>query len=330
MLILFRVISNPNVGSGHVFRSLTLANEIHNHQIIFITEDSEKLMVERIIKNQFPVISYKRSNIVKKIISLKPDIVINDILDTNLEDVMPLKKAGVRVINFEDLGMGASESDITINELFETPILDSDNILWGSKYFFVREEFDHAIVHEESNKVSSVLISFGGIDKLNCTLKAYEAIKELCKTHHIKINIVTGPGYEHYKNLQEITRDNDLVVLTNATGVISSIMEKCEIAITSNGRTVYELTHMNIPTIAIPQNEREGTHEFASYQTGFIVLNKNKPDSDKIINDIFDAFQQLVIDHSQRNKLFSNMQNHKFDINRKKVKELILGISTKV
>ena len=72
----------------------------------------------------------------------------------------------------------------------------------------------------------------------------------------MKIFIVTGPGYSGYETFRrEVVGDSD-VDLTHATGVISRIMEKVQLAITSNGRTVYELAHLSIPAIVIPQHER--------------------------------------------------------------------------
>ena len=319
MVIFFRVIANPQVGSGHVFRSLTLAHEMHGNNISFITEHSDKETVEKIIDGQFRIISEKKESIKDRLLSEDPDIVVNDILNTEIDDVVPLREKGIKVVNFEDLGAGASYSDLTINELFETPLIKSKNILWGSQYFFVREEFENAREHKSSKKLNAVLLSFGGIDKLNCTLRAYLAIKDACVLHDIKINIVTGPGYLKFDHLKKLTQKNKNVILSNTPGVISSIMEKCDIAITSNGRTVYELAHMNIPSIAIPQHDREGTHEFASSKTGFIVLNKNDPQSDKISRDISNAFQLLITDDNLRKKLFLRMKNYKFDDNRKKL-----------
>jgi len=160
---------------------------------------------------------------------------------------------------------------------------------------------------------------------LNCTLKAYLAINQFCEKHKIKVHIVTGPGYQEFEYLKELVQNDDHVILTKATGVISSIMEQCQIAITSNGRTVYELAHMNIPSIAIPQHDREGTHEFASEDTGFIVLKENKPASDEIKLDILESFALLVTNNSYRKDLFSKMQKFKFDENRKKVINIIMN-----
>jgi len=44
------------------------------------------------------------------------------------------------------------------------------------------------------------------------------------------------------------------------------------VAISSNGRTVYELADMNIPSIIVSHHEREASHSFASLDKGFINL----------------------------------------------------------
>ncbi|EYA68652.1 cytidylyltransferase -containing domain protein, partial [Bacteroides fragilis str. S24L15] len=41
-------------------------------------------------------------------------------------------------------------------------------------------------------------------------------------------------------------------------------MSKCDIGITSRGRTGYELAVLGIPTIAMAQNEREEKHGFVN------------------------------------------------------------------
>ena len=49
-------------------------------------------------------------------------------------------------------------------------------------------------------------------------------------------------------------------------------MRAADFAITSNGRTVFELAACNTPTITISQNEREDLHTFSSACRGAINL----------------------------------------------------------
>ena len=45
-------------------------------------------------------------------------------------------------------------------------------------------------------------------------------------------------------------------------------MSGIDLGITSNGRTIYELTSMKVPIISIAQNDRETMHLFSRYSEG--------------------------------------------------------------
>ena len=64
-------------------------------------------------------------------------------------------------------------------------------------------------------------------------------------------------------------------------------MTKADLAVTSQGRTVYELASMGVPAVVMAQNEREAEHVFAGIQNGFINLGLgNKQDDNTIISTI--------------------------------------------
>ncbi len=322
--ILFRVIGDKKIGMGHIYRSLSLAHEITDHEILFVCDEGNAVAVNKLAGYDYWLGIYQKEEIVKKIIELKPDLVINDILDTSQKDISPLKKNGIKVLNFEDLGEGSFLSDITINELYDSPRFEGKNILWGSGYFFIRDEFNDAKENVFKNKVDSILISFGGTDQHNLTLTIYRLIKDICKLNNIKINIVTGPGYMDFENLKEEVRNDTLVELTNSTGVISSIMEKSQIAIISNGRTVYELAQMNIPAIVLSQHEREQNHDFSIESNGFIDLGIYRDNITEI--DVVNNLNKLIEDDSFRKMLFNNMQKISFRENKKKVIKTIINL----
>ena len=47
------------------------------------------------------------------------------------------------------------------------------------------------------------------------------------------------------------------------------VMSKCDVAISSRGRTGYELAILGIPTMVMAQNEQEVMHKFISKKNGF-------------------------------------------------------------
>ena len=315
--IIFRVIGNKNIGSGHIFRALSIAHEITDHEILFVCDDQNDVAIS-ILKNcNYWLGVYELELIINGIIDLKPNLVINDILSSNEGDILPLKQLKIKTINFEDLGPGGKLSDLTINELYDSPLYNSKNTLWGHHFFFVRDEFNGAKVHIFKNNVKKIMLSFGGTDQHNLSYKVYKIIKNICTQKGIEIHIVIGSGYRKYKDLEKSIKGNPDVFLTRGTGVISSIMEQCELAIVSNGRTVYELAHMNIPSIVISQHQREAEHTFASEDNGFLNLGIY---SEFLTNNLIKKnLIKLIDDSNFRNQLFNNISKFNFYANKQKV-----------
>ncbi len=322
--IIFNVIGSIEIGMGHIYHALSLAHEITDHEIIFVCNEKYEIAVEQIALMDYKVISTK--NVLKTIISLNPDLVINDILNTEVEYVKALKKNEIKVINFEDLGTGSLHADLVINELYDTPQLKGNNFLWGYKYLTLRDEFEEATPHEFEKKVTSVLITFGGTDQNNLTLLTLKSIIQLAQTNKIKIYIVCGSGY-HFKEELEIYINNHKyknIELTFSIGVISKIMEKTQIAFSSNGRTVYELADMNIPSVIISHHNRENTHTFPTLEKGFINLGLyNQKNLSSLIKD---KFEKLILDKEYRKLLFLNIIGYNFRNNKQSLVQKILEI----
>ena len=322
--IVFRVIGNEKVGMGHIYRALSLAHEITDHEIIFVSDIGNIVALNKLAGYDYLLDIFEEGKVVENIINLKPDMVVNDILSTRKEDVLPLQKKGIKVINFEDLGEGARLADLTINELYDEPKFDRDNILWGHKYFFLRDEFNDAKPNCFKKQVESILLTFGGTDQQDLSSKTYHAILQLCKSRNIQIHIVTDAGYKRYEQLKDENKREPLLTLTKETGVISSIMEKSQLAIVSNGRTLYELAHMNIPAIVISQHKRESTHSFACEKNGFVSVGLFEKGHTEL--EIKKQLLRLLDDESYRRQLFERTTKFRFNTNKKKVIKRMLAL----
>ncbi|TVZ55508.1 spore coat polysaccharide biosynthesis predicted glycosyltransferase SpsG [Lutibacter sp. Hel_I_33_5] len=327
--IVFNVIGSLTVGMGHIYRSLSLAHDITNHEIVFVCDDTHQMVVDKIALKDYKVLSCQKAKITDFIIGLEPDLVINDTLNTTKSDILKLKTKGIKIVNFEDLGSGSKHSDYTINELYDLPIMKGTNYLWGHDYFFLRDEFKEAKPHDIIDPVKSVLISFGGTDQNNLSKIILDLILPVCEEKDIKIFIVCGAGYIYKEELLQQVSNQQYrnIELVFESGAISKIMEKTQIAISSNGRTVYELADMNIPSIIISQHERETTHKFACLENGFINMGIFKNDITN--NEIIYNFKKLINDESFRILLFQNIKKYNFRFNKSKVLNTILSLIEK-
>lgn len=319
--IVFRVIGSNEVGMGHIYRALSLAHEITDHEILFISDTDNGVAVNQLAGYDYWLGIYEPEELVEELIKLKPDLVVNDILSTDIAYIRRLKENNIKVVNFEDLGSGASYSDLTINELYDQPQIQGDNIVWGHEYFFVRDEFNDAKPNVFRNTIDCILIAFGGTDQHNLSAKIYREIREYCSDKGIYIHIVTGPGYAAYDDLLAETASDANVALTHATGVMSHIMEQCQLAITSNGRTVYELAHMNIPSIVVAQHDRERMHHFSSDENGFVPLGTYRPGYTE--PEVVSTLVRLVENAEYRRTLFDAASRYQFDKNKHRVARMI-------
>ena len=142
---------------------------------------------------------------------------------------------------------------------------------------------------------------------------------------NINIKIVCGSGYLYKKDLEEFLAklDNKRIDFTYATGIMSKKMENVDFAITSNGRTVYELAHMHIPSIVISQHKREATHNFSKLENGFINIGIY---NDEIENKLKFYLKKLIGDKEYRYLLYLNTLKFNFLNNKQKVLNKILGL----
>jgi len=321
--IVFNVIGNIEIGMGHIYHSLALAHEITDHEVIFVCDEQYKIVVDKIASMDYKVIS--TNDVLNTILKINPNMVINDVLNTDEDYIKILKENNIKVVNFEDLGGGSNYADLVFNELYDEPQIEGEQYFWGYEYLALRDEFYEAKPHKMVDEISEILVTFGGTDQNNLTLITLQAILDKCQEKNIKINIVCGGAYK-FKDTLEDFLDKCIyknIELTYASGVISKIMEKSGLAISSNGRTVYELADMNIPSIIVSHHEREATHSFATLDKGFINLGVIDED---ISVKIKERFEKLVFDQDYRELLFMNIKKYSFRENKQKVVKKILEL----
>jgi spore coat polysaccharide biosynthesis predicted glycosyltransferase SpsG len=100
------------------------------------------------------------------------------------------------------------------------------------------------------------------------------------------------------------------------------VMSRCDIGITSRGRTGYELGLLGIPAIAMAQNRREERHGFVCAENGFSYLGLNPPDM--LIENTLDAY--ISMSAEERGRLRDILLSHDLRNGRKRVMNLINAI----
>ena len=293
-----------DIGTGHVYRCLSIASKLVFHEVIFLLDEEYKLGVDIVDSYNYPYEVYDgEDELFYKLRQFSPDMVINDILDTNREYVAMLKNDGYFVVNFEDLGSGVELANVVFDALYEHE-LHEDNVFTGHKYYILKDEFYFQPPKIITQNVENVLITFGGSDPNNFTEKVVDSI--LATNFSGRINIILGLGYNEIDELVAKYETNPSIQIYGNVSNISEFMFKADIIFTSAGRTMYEICSLGVPTICLCQNERELSHVFANESNGFINMGLGERiDKPEIIT----TFVNLVNDYDLRVEMNNKMLN---------------------
>ena len=320
--IVFVVAGYPAIGMGHIFRALMLAQEVADHRVTFVCTKESELAASSIAARDYRTKVQAGDDLAETVLALRPDLVVNDILNTGADYMRRLKEAGCRVVNFEDEGPGAAQADLVVNALYEDAA--SPHVLSGYRYFCLRDEFLQATRNEFQPDVRKVLVTFGGTDDSDFTRKTLDVIQPLCAEKDIALHVVAGPGYAHKQELAAHIAASGWtnVHFTAATNVMSQVMEDANLAICSAGRTVYELAHMRIPAIVLAHHEREAMHTFARPKNGFSYLGCMAAFDGPALHT---AFVHLL-DPDKRREMFDRMARFDFTRNKARVVRGMLAL----
>lgn len=303
--VIIRVDGYKDIGLGHIFRTLTIANQIIDHKLIFLMNQEYRMGIDLVKSQNFRIELFDGKNAAVKIIELKPDIVINDILNTEKDYILQLKNAGIKVFNFEDLGEGAEYADGVFNALYPGRV-PSNHFYTGEKYYCARPDFIDADINPVREKVSNILLTYGGADPNNLTLRTLETIANM--DYEFKITIIVGPGYTKINELkQKIKLYNKEIVLHQYVRNMAEFMLDADVIFSSAGRTMYEIAMVGTPAIIIAQNSREMTHLFGHNYNGFINLGLHM---DVDSNDIRKSLTRLINDKEMRLLMNRRMLKH--------------------
>ena len=304
--VAFYVNGNNKMGMGHIYRCLELADEFYvKPDIYYDINQTDKSLFGNTTHN---LIAINGLNELFKILEQKKyDIFINDVLNTTLDYMIALKNCNPakRIINFEDDGEGIYKADLVINALYQEPLVKQMKV--GKDYYICAKTF---MFYEKINikdKVKNIFISFGGADPKNYTDRLLNIISNKCKYDKYNFKVVIGRSKQNIDKLLEYNKYENIEVLYDIKNM-PEIMSSCDIAITSRGRTGYELAILGVPTIAMAQNSREERHGFISHENGFEYIGLNPSDS------IIEANLDLYIHMSKEDRLIKQRELLRHDL----------------
>ncbi len=333
----FRVDASFEIGYGHIYRCLTLADALasrgvrstfacrnlegipldliksrgHNLELITIPDNYLKS------KTHMPVFSKSAwsydAAVSRNLINKPIEFIIVDHYEIDFQWEQELKDLSKKFIVIDDLANRKHNCNFLIDqnlgstkEDYKTLISKDTKLFIGPKYALLRPEFkkyrDYSVNRRQDLDIQNILISFGGADKNNFVKKILITLKKIKLPKLSKIEIIVGKGNTQKESLKEICKSFPFVVnFYEDISNMAEIMAQSDLIIGAAGSSSWERCSLGIPSIIFILAENQKKVAYALEKEKCSILVKE--------NEFFEDDLISALDY------FSNTSNLKKSIN---------------
>ena len=276
-VLLVRVDSGINIGSGHVMRCLALAQAWQDDagDVVFVLATESPNAEARLTAEGFEVVyinakpgSAEDARLTTKLAhKYGASWVVVDGYHFGGDYQKIIKEAGLNLLFIDDYGHADYyPADIVLNQNIHA---DEDlyrnrasytKLLLGTRYVLLRREFLRwqGYKREMPDIARNMLVTMGGGDPQNVTLKVLQALKNI-DIDGFEAVCVVGGGNPHYGALKDFVETANLPFrIERDVKDMSQLMAWADVAITAGGTTCWELAFMGVPfvIVVLAENQR--------------------------------------------------------------------------
>ena len=289
MCLYVRADADRKQGIGHIMRCLALGQAWQDQKgtLTFISHCESERLKQRIQGEACNYISLETMHpepadlesvlsMLNKKADKHKDWVVLDGYHFTPDYQKAICEADMRLLVIDDMNhLPRYHADIILNQNSHAQELtyncDEDTILLlGTSYVFLRREFIkyRNIKRMIPKYARKILLSFGGADSDNVTLKVVQALRLLCELQ-MDITIVVGPAYAYKDILDDVLNSSGLTyhLLINPPNMVE-LMAAADLAITAGGGTYWELAFMGVPCLMfiLAENQQPVAEELAKLE----------------------------------------------------------------
>jgi UDP-2,4-diacetamido-2,4,6-trideoxy-beta-L-altropyranose hydrolase len=304
-----RVDASIQIGTGHVHRCLTLAQELKRSgfQVLFVCRRHEGNLCEYIRSQGFDVSplpqptahdaasvdmsdEYSRwlgvewnldaDQTASAITGIIADLIVVDhyALDHRWES--RVRKLARRIMVIDDLANRRHDCDVLVDqnlfpdmtERYRGLVPDSCRLLLGPAYALLRPEFLQAgqIPRVRDGSITRILLFFGGADPDNVTGKALEGVRLLNRSD-IAVDVVVGELNPNKDSIRQAVATMPSASYHVHVANMAELMVKADFAIGAAGTTTWERCYLGLPSqlVILAENQREVAQAVAEAGVGW-------------------------------------------------------------
>ena len=276
MHLFIRADANEQIGMGHLMRCLSLSQawKKAGGKVSFITACSNDRMLQCLKGEGFAVHPLKDSyprvqdwKVTKHLLAQTPESwLILDGYSFDSAYQKEVKRRGHRLMVLDDMArLPYYYADIILNQNIHADEMSyfcasNTKILRGTEYVLLRQEFLKwkGWKREFPEVARKILVTLGGGDPDNVTLKVVRALKQIA-IPDMEVSIVLGPANPHLSRIQEERSSLPFPIhLLYSRENMAELMAWADLAVAAAGTTTWEMAFMGLPGIllVIADNQR--------------------------------------------------------------------------
>jgi UDP-2,4-diacetamido-2,4,6-trideoxy-beta-L-altropyranose hydrolase len=275
--ILFRANGGPQIGMGHLMRCLALAQTWQDQggqghfALGQITPGLERwLHEERFEVHHLATAQLGGIRDAGETAMLARQIeaawVVVDGYHFDGAYQQALKRAGLRLLVVDDYGhAGRYYADLVLNQnTYADTSLYPDRepysaLLLGTQYALLRREFWpwRGWQREVAPVASKVLVTLGGADPANVTLRVIEGLQQT-NLERLETVVVVGNSNPYWEMLQTSAQKAGLAIrLERNAANMPELMAWADVAVSAGGSTCLELAFLGVPAVVLVSAENQ-------------------------------------------------------------------------
>jgi UDP-2,4-diacetamido-2,4,6-trideoxy-beta-L-altropyranose hydrolase len=326
MKILIRVDASTQIGTGHIMRCLALAQVLQD-------EGGEAIFV---LATHAPNLESRLKSEGMKVVHL--DVEMGSIEDASETSALAhscgcqwvvadgyhflgecqriIKDAGLSLLFIDDYGHAEHYyADFVLNqnvyahEGFYQNRESYTKLLLGTKYALLRREFWQwqGWEREIPPVARKILVTLGGADPDNVTLKVIQAFQEVT-VEELEVVVVVGGSNPHYeKLLAAVEKSGVSIELRRNVTNMPDLMAWADVAIAAGGSTTWELAFMGLPYLLIVLADNQKT--IANTLNNMEVAINLGWHSDVSAESLSQNITQLIKEEKRRSPMLKLSQN---------------------
>lgn len=312
--VLIRVNASKEAALGHLKRCLSLAYKMRENGIYVIFLVLKDDFTQRLLKEldfEYEVIdsAINSEDDCRALLDVaqgrNTGIVVIDSYEIDAEYRRRLMSRGLFVVSIDDTAGRDIPSYVIINSNLNAERIgyaDScTNMYLGIRYLILGPDFWDIDELRNTDDFKNVLITMGGIDHYDLTSKILCILEKI--DAEFEITAIIGPYYENKDPIRrQADRLKKRIDLVESPRSLFPYMNKCSLALSAGGQTLYELAALGRPTIGIAlwKNQAGNVRELSAVGAIKGIIYSDDTNFDE---NLAEATARLIFNKDERKNL---------------------------